>query len=388
MIATLLAFVTTSCASVGSGTVAGSAVPVTGSRSVVAAPASPGGSCAERVAGSLDARAQAAQLLVVGSPLGDPVTASTALLARTGAGGVLLTGRSRAGVAAVADRTGQLQHATPDARIGLLVSADQEGGEVQTLTGPGFSTIPSATVQGGWAPADLTTAATRWGAELKRAGVNLDLAPVSDVLRSSLGRNNLSVGVSDRTFGTTPDVVERHVLAFLSGLRAAGVATAVKHFPGLGEVAANTDLTAGVRDTVTGADSPWLRPFRAAVEWGTPVVMVSSAIYDRIDPSTPAAFSPVVIGELLRRRLGFTGVVVSDDLGVAVAVAGIPAAQRATRFIAAGGDLILTASAEAAGPMLDGLLSQMRSDSHFAAQVRAALGRVLALKATLGLLHC
>jgi beta-N-acetylhexosaminidase len=350
-----------------------------------AAPAPP--SCVDTVLTALDTRAAAGQLLVVGAPVGGDAAPSVDLVKRLPVSGVLLTGRSHAGVAAVAARTTALQKAS-SARAGLVVAADQEGGQVQTLTGPGFSAIPTATVQGGWSAQRLTDAAATWGRELKAAGVTLDLAPVSDVLSAQLGATDLSVGVSRRTFGTQPDAVGSSVLAFAAGLGQAGIAGAVKHFPGLGRVRANTDTTANVRDTTTAVDSPWLDPFRRAITAGIPVVMVSSAVYTRIDATQPAAFSRPVITDLLRARMGFTGVVVSDDLGKAVAVAAVPAAERAVRFVAAGGDLVLTADPAAAPAMLDGLVAKAAADPAFGGAVTAAARRVLTAKDALGLLPC
>jgi beta-N-acetylhexosaminidase len=363
--------------------------PVAGTPSAAAAPSAepPRPSCVDTVLAGLDRRAVAGQLIVVGAPLGAAVGPSVDLVKRLPVGGVLLTGRSRSGVAAVAARTGALQRAVTG-RVGLLVAADQEGGQVQTLTGPGFTAIPTAAEQGRWSTAKLTDAAAGWGGELKAAGVNLDLAPVSDVLSAQLGPSNLAVGVSRRTFGTEPAAVGSGVLAFSDGLSRAGVAAAVKHFPGLGQVRANTDHTANVRDTTTDADSPWLEPFRRAITAGVPVVMVSSAVYTRIDATQPAAFSRPVVTDLLRTQLGFAGVVISDDLGRAVAVAAVPAAQRAVRFVAAGGDLVLTVDPQTAGPMIDALVAKAATDPEFAAALTASARRVLDLKHAQGLLRC
>jgi beta-N-acetylhexosaminidase len=362
-----------------------SSAPATTALPPSAAPAPP--SCVDTVLSGLDVRGAAGQLLIVGAPLSGATAPSLDLVKRLPVGGVLLTGRSSAGVTAVAARNTALQKAS-SARAGLLVAADQEGGQVQTLTGPGFSAIPTATVQGGWSGQRLTDAAAKWGGELKAAGVNLDLAPVSDVLSAQLGPADLAVGVSHRTFGTEPDPVGASVLAFTAGLGQAGVAGAVKHFPGLGRVRANTDTTANVRDTTTAVDSPWLDPFRRAITAGIPVVMVSSAVYTKIDATQPAAFSRPVITDLLRKDMGFTGVVISDDLGRAVAVASVPAADRAVRFVAAGGDLVLTAAPAPAAAMLDGLVAKATADPTFASTVRAATRRVLTAKDALHLLPC
>jgi len=363
--------------------------PVAGTPAAAAVPSAepPRPSCVDTVLAGLDQRAVAGQLIVVGAPLGAAAGPSIDLVKRLPVGGVLLTGRSRSGVAAVAARTAALQR-TATGRVGLLVAADQEGGQVQTLTGPGFSAIPTAVEQGRWSTAKLTDAAAGWRGELKAAGVNLDLAPVSDVLSAQLGPSNLAVGVSRRTFGTEPAAVGSGVLAFSDGLSRAGVAAAVKHFPGLGRVRANTDETANVRDTTTDGDSPWLDPFRKAITAGVPVVMISSAVYTRLDATQPAAFSRPVITDLLRSRLGFAGVVISDDLGRAVAVAAVPPAQRAVRFVDAGGDVVLTVDPQTAVAMLDGLVARAAADPAFASTLAAAARRVLDAKHAQGLLSC
>ncbi|MBV9919981.1 MAG: glycoside hydrolase family 3 protein, partial [Pseudonocardia sp.] len=294
------------------------AVPVPSTRAPTGAPMltsePPKPSCVDTVLAGLDHRATAGQLIVVGSASGAAVGPGVDLVKRLPVGGVLLTGRSRAGVAAVADRTAALQKAV-NGPARLIVAADQEGGQVQALAGPGFSTIPTAVEQGRWSAGRLTDAAGTWGSELKAAGVTLDLAPVSDVLSAQLGPADLAVGVSRRAFGSDPAAVGSSVLAFTDGLSRSGVAAAVKHFPGLGRVRGNTDDTADVRDTTTDGDSPWLDPFRRAITAGVRVVMVSSAVYTRLDATQPAAFSRPVITDLLRTRLGFAGVVISDDLG-------------------------------------------------------------------------
>ena len=104
-----------------------------------------------------------------------------------------------------------------------------------------------------------------------------------------------------------------------------------KHFPGLGHVTANTDTTSGVKDTVTTRTSADLAPFRSAITAGARIVMVSSAVYTKIDAARPAVFSPTVINGMIRHDLGFSGVVISDDLGNAKQVRhGLPARGRST----------------------------------------------------------
>jgi beta-N-acetylhexosaminidase len=301
----------------------------------------------------------------------------------------MLTGRSSRGVSATATTTRAWQRLATSAATGgvrLFVSTDQEGGAVQVLSGPGFSTIPTATTQGRWHTAYLQAEAARWGGQLHRAGVNLTLGPVADTVPASLGTANPPIGRYHRQFGDDSTTVRRAVLAYDAGMRTAKVAVAPKHFPGLGRVRANTDTASHVVDSVTTTSSAYLRPFAAAVAAGTPFVMVSSAYYSRIDPRHPACFSPTIITSLLRGQLGFDGVVISDDLGAAKAVQGWSAGSRAVQFVAAGGDVVLTVDPTQAAPMARALLARATSSAAFRRQVDAAALRVLSAKDVAGLL--
>jgi beta-N-acetylhexosaminidase len=115
---------------------------------------------------------------------------------------------------------------------------------------------------------------------------------------------------------------------------------------------------------------------------------MSSAVYERIDPDDRALFSRAVITDLLRGRLGFTGVVTTDDVGAAAAVRDVPVGQRAVRFVAAGGDQVLTVQPGDVGPMVDALAARAGSDPAFAARVDESARRILGLKSARGLLRC
>ncbi len=187
--------------------------------------------------------------------------------------------------------------------------------------------------------------------------MNVNLAPVLDTVPAGFG-SNPPIGDLDREFGHTPAAVTAHGLAVVRGMAAAGIDVTVKHFPGLGRVTGNTDTTSGVSDTVTTRADPYLAPFRAAVEAGVPFVMMSTANYERIDEGTPAAFSPKIIGGMLRGDLGFRGLVISDDLGAAAQVADLSPGGRAVQFVAAGGDIVLTVDPRTVSEMAGDLLDQ------------------------------
>ena len=292
------------------------------------------------------------------------------------------------GVRAIADAVQAQVNAASTADVGFFVAANQEGGLIQALAGPGFSTIPSAVVQGARPLGVLTADATSWGQQLRAAGVNLDFAPVFDVVPPGADATNDPIGVLRREYGHDPQTAGTHAAAFVAGMTAAGVATTAKHFPRLGRVASNTDFAAEVVDSVTTADDPYLDSFRAAIDARVPFVMVALATYTRIDPAHLAAFSPVVIGGLLRGDLGFQGVVVSDDLGATAAVATMPPGRRALEFLLAGGDLIVSKTADATVAMVAAVQANATGGSRVAARVDDAALRVLEAKDAAGLLPC
>lgn len=334
-------------------------------------------------ADSLTLTEQVGQLIMVG--VGVELTGTQRSVIRTyHLGSAIVMGATPGGAGQVATLTGKLD--ALGGELGMLVAADQEGGLVQRLKGPGFSTIPSAAEQASLSNSRLTASAKRWGEELAGSGVLLDLAPVADVVPVADRSTNEPIARLGRGYGSVPRTVSAKVEAFSEGMHAAGVAVAVKHFPGLGAVKGNTDFATSVVDDTTTPKSALLRPFRDAVSHGADAVMVSSARYDKIDPDHLAMFSPTVIG--LLRGWGFDGVVISDDLGAAAAVRDIPASERAVRFIGAGGDLALTVDAATAGTMAAGLRKAAKADPELATRVAESAARVLALKASRGLYHC
>lgn len=360
------------------------AQPTTGPAPTSASPTpSPSAPACTAEAAALPLAERVGQLVMVGVEVGLPPS-QRAVITDHHLGSAIVMGTTPGGVDGVAGLTAALRELGGE--TGMLVAADQEGGLVQRLQGEGFGTIPSAARQASWSDAVLRRRAATWGRALARAGVLLDLAPVADVVPRANRATNEPIAKLGRGYGSDPGVVSAKVAAFSAGMRAAGVAVAVKHFPGLGAVRGNTDFAARVVDRTTTTDSRLLAPFRDAVADGAAAVMVSSASYALIDPDRPAMHSPKVVG--LLREWGFDGVVVSDDLGAAAALQAMPAGRRAVRFVAAGGDLVLTVDARTAGPMASALLQRAKDDERFAGRVTASAARVLALKASLGAYRC
>lgn len=330
------------------------------------------------------------QLFMVGLPNDHLGAAEISAIEAAHLGSVWLTGNTTAGAAAVAVEAEAVQalgSASTTARVKFFIAVNQEGGFIQQLKGPGFSAIPTALDQATIAPDLLRARAKQWGRELAAAGVNLNLAPVLDVVPPGKDQANEPIGMWQRGYGNDPATVSAHGLAFLQGMQDAGVATTAKHFPGLGRVVGNTDFTAEVVDSVTTVDDPYLAPFADAVRADVPFVMIALATYTQIDVDHIAAFSPLVLRDLLRTRLRFAGVVMSDDLGATMAVALTPPGERAVTFVAAGGDMIVTTTGPAP-TMAAALVENARSDPSFGARVEDAVTRVLSAKQESGLLPC
>ncbi|GAB3605889.1 glycoside hydrolase family 3 protein [Conyzicola nivalis] len=321
------------------------------------------------------------QVFMIGTTASAPEAATVSAVRDRFVGGVFLSGRSSDGTAATAAVVAQFTASAPPDRP-LLVSTDQEGGQVQVLTGPGFSEMPSALDQGAMDAASLQTSATTWARELASAGVNMNLAPVVDLIASrEAATSNPPIGGYDREFAFDAPGIVAHADAFRAGMTAGGVTSVVKHFPGLGAVTANTDDTAGVTDTTTNAQSDSVGIYRSEIASGANVVMMSSAIYAQIDSTAPAVFSPTVVTGLLRDGLEFDGVIMTDDLSGAAQVTAWSPAERAVLAIEAGCDIVLVSrSPSIAAEMIDAVLARAQTDPAFANQVDAAARRVLTLK--------
>ncbi len=340
--------------------------------------------------GELSVKERAGQLVMAGVPAGAPGGShERSLVSGQHLGGVFLAGRSSSSPATIRRGVARLAaQRTAHTTISLLVGVDQEGGQVQTLSGRSWTTIPAATTQGRWSSGTLSARTRTWVAELKRAGVTMDLAPVADTVPAGTEARNPPIGRYDRQYGSTAAAVGADVGTVTTAMRAAGVIPTVKHFPGLGLVRYNTDTSSRAVDSTTTGTSSYLAPFQAGIDAGAGAVMVSSARYPKIDNHNPAVFSRPVITGLLRGRMNYQGVVMTDDVSKAVAVGSVPMGQRATRFIAAGGDLVLAVVTADAAAMTSAIASKAVGNSAFRAQVNTAVLRVLRLKQSSGLLTC
>jgi beta-N-acetylhexosaminidase len=280
--------------------------------------------------------------------------------------GVILFGPNGGDAAAWRSLTRQVQGAAGGR---ALIMVDQEGGEIRTVDHVGPAT--GQPFQG--PPASVRRTARATGRGLRAAGINVNLAPVADVPRAG------SV-MATRSFAGGPEGIAARTRASVRGLRDGGVAGTVKHFPGLGAATVNTDDGPSTIGTPVARD---LVPFRAAIAEGVPLVMLSHASYPRLDARRIASQSRPIVTGLLRKRLGYQGVVVTDSLEAAAVLARSGIADAAERSIRAGADLILMTGSASWNAVYPRLLAEARRDPGFRGQIRAAAARVLALKQAL-----
>jgi beta-N-acetylhexosaminidase len=317
----------------------------------------------------------AGQLLLVRMAGRAPSADFLARIRRGEIGGVVLYGDNY-GTSGPTSLVNQLQRAAAvGAQPRLLIAIDQEGGSVQRLPGP-----PTV------APREMTTAAVaraqgrETARNLRGYGIDVDLAPVLDV-----GHGGFIAG---RTFGDTPADVATRAVAFAHGLALGGVVATAKHFPGLGYARANTDNAREIIRASAPRLNADLLPYKRAISAGLPMVMVSTAIYPRFGIHVPAACSPTAVTQLLRERLGFRGVVVTDTLYSPAVNAYKPTPQAAVAAIAAGVDIVLPGgSTKTADAMSEAsfraIVSAVKSGALAQSTVAAAYARVLALKRSL-----
>lgn len=275
-----------------------------------------------------------------------------------------------------------LQHAAPRT---LLVAVDQEGGRVRRLKAErGFFALPSAETMGRMKEAEVRDLGFRAGREMAALGINVDLAPVVDL---RISPESPGLGDAGRLFGSDPALVTRQALAFGEGLYRAGVLPALKHFPGLGS--AGKDSHHDLPDVTASWSEKELLPYREAFRTGWPGMVLVAHIHHRgMDERLPSSLSPAVIDGLLRRELGWDGVVISDDLQMGAVYKGRSLEERVRLAILAGNDILLFGNYLKPDPMLhekvfQAVLDLVRSGEVSRERLEASWRRIETMKAKL-----
>lgn len=278
------------------------------------------------------------QLFIVGFEGTEVTPELAAWMAQYGWGGVIIFGRNVESPAQLLTLTQGLQAAVQArGHLPLLIAVDQEGGRVARLKAP-FTAFPSAATVGQTGSEHLARDVGQAIAiELRAVGINMDMAPVLDVLT-----NPANTVIGDRAFSADPRCVVRLGTAFIHGMHAAGVLTVGKHFPGHGDTLLDSHVALPVSErTVAQLKACELLPFREAVAAGLDAIMTAHVIYRAWDPQYPATLSPPILTGILRTELDFQGVIITDDLGMAAVSETAPRQEVALRALRAGVDLLL-----------------------------------------------
>lgn len=264
-----------------------------------------------------------------------------------------------------------------------LIAIDQEGGSVARL-GPPFSRFPDARqlATGPEPEAALTACARTCATELTGVGINFNLAPVLDICPAGEG-----FFMERRALGNDPATVARLAGLMIETMQAQGLAACGKHFPGLGAARLDPHQVLPVveksREELLARD---LLPFLAAARAGVAAIMSSHTIYPALDPAHPATLSPLILDDLLRRDLGYQGVLITDDLEMGAIENHHSVPEAALAAFLAGADLLLICHehdkvratiARLEGAMAEGQISRARLGQSLAriARLRAAFAR-------------
>lgn len=295
-------------------------------------------------------------------------------------GSVKIFSRNVAGLPELAAGVGAMQEAARATRlqVPLLVITDQEGGWVRHVKGATSQTPGNLALGAAGIPDDAYRTGRFIGRELRALGINMNLAPTVDVYA-----HPGAAVIGSRAFSADPVQTGLLSVAFFRGLASTGVIATAKHYPGHGGAAGDSHGSFPRADV--DLETLWDRelvPYRLLIREGLTAIMNAHVGYPRIiDPATPASLSPFFLGELLRERLGFDGLVISDDMEMRGAVnTTFDTAAAAVQAVQAGNDLVLISHTPELQQRTWQTLRQQMSDPSFRERVREAAGRVLTVK--------
>lgn len=319
------------------------------------------------------------QLLVAGIEGLEPGEDGAQAVADYQVGGVILFGRNVESADQLTALTNGLKELNGDS-IPLFLSVDQEGGRVDRMP-PEVDDLPAAYdyIQAGGDPLARGQVLAE---DCSAFGLNLNFSTCLDIWS-----NPENTVIGDRAYGADWASVTQAGLAVNRGLTEGGVIPVVKHFPGHGDTLEDSHETLPVVDkTLEELEQSELKPFRAAVDQGAPVVMVGHILLEQVDPDNPASLSSPVVTGLLRQKMGFDGVVCTDDLTMAAVSDSYGMGEAAVLAVEAGCDLLLVChEADNLTAARDALLAAVDSGRLSMDRLDASVYRILALKLDWGL---
>ena len=247
-------------------------------------------------------------------------------------GGVVPFARNLVSPEQITALCAELRAANPE----VLIAIDEEGGDVTRIEAVEGSSYPGNLALGKADDVALTEAVGRSiGHDLASLGINLDYGPCVDV---NANPDNPVIGT--RSFGSESELVARHSAAYVRGLQSQGVVGCAKHFPGHGDTAGDSHLGLPLVEYDEAAELLHLAPFRSAIEAGVKAIMTAHILFPRHDADVPATMSREILTGLLRERLGFQGLIVTDGIDMGAISGRYGVAEGTVRAIAAGCDAI------------------------------------------------
>lgn len=297
-------------------------------------------------------------------------------------GGIILYSDNISTAKQTVELLNELKATNASNSVPLWLGVDQEGGRVSRFPAE-IAKFPSAAKLG----ARNDTAYTRrigeaLGASLQAFGFNMDFAPVLDI-----NSNPDNPVIGDRSFGANADTVIRHGLEMMNGIRSHDVAAVIKHFPGHGDTSVDSHYTLPVVEkSMKELESLELRPFAEAIAHEADVIMMAHLLIPALDEKLPASISESIISGLLRDRMGYEGVVVTDDMTMGGLLEGHNIGDAAVQAILAGVDLLLVGHKQALQQeVLDALRANVEQGVITEARLDESLYRLLRLKQKYGL---
>ena len=290
-------------------------------------------------------------------------------------GGIILFSRNLVDATQIAHLTNDLQALAGDTP--LLIGIDQEGGRVTRL--PSDFTIfpPAATVAQPGSTELAYQAAAVTAKELRAVGINMNMAPVLDI-----HTNPSNPIIGDRAFGTKPEQVCHMGAATLAGLHDHRVLACGKHFPGHGDTCTDSHVELPVvHATRERLESVELKPFQYAIDHGLRAIMTAHVHYPALDPTNPATLSSMILTDILRQQMGFSGVILSDDLEMGAIVNHSAIGEAAVRSLQAGVDMLLVCKTlELETQAIEAVRRAILSRELEPASIKASLARIASVK--------
>jgi beta-N-acetylhexosaminidase len=324
------------------------------------------------------------QLMMVGIEGKELDDATADFLKKHKIGGVILFERNIETAEQVSRLTAQLQNLrSGPSVVGMFISTDQEGGRVNRLPGK-EGRFPSASeLAKSGQPEEARKSASKMAEQMKRMGINMNFAPIMDI---NSNPNNPVVG--NRAFGSNPQIVSQMGLSFIKGTLDEGVIPVAKHFPGHGDtsVDSHTDMPV-VKHSLDRLNNFELVPFKEAIKNYVPAIMTAHILLPALDEANPATLSSSIIDGLLRKQLGFEGVVISDDLDMGAITKLYGTGDAAVKAVKSGIDILLIChNKEGMVEAFDSLVAAAHRGEISMQKIDEAVLRVLTLKNNFGLI--